>query len=78
MNEGDILVTTLTTPAWTPLFAMASGIVADYGGPLSHTSIVAREYDIPAVLGTGGLSKIIKTGQTITVDLLEIIDANWD
>lgn len=68
MKEGDILVTTLTTPAWTPLFAMASGIVADYGGPLSHTSIVAREYDIPAVLGTGGLSKIIKTGQTITVD----------
>jgi rifampicin phosphotransferase len=68
MDQGDILVTSMTTPAWTPLFALASGIVADFGGPLSHTSIVAREYGIPAVLGTGGLSKIIKTGQTITVD----------
>jgi pyruvate,water dikinase len=47
---------------------MASGIVTDFGGPLSHSSIVAREYGIPAVLGTGGLSKIIKSGQRITVD----------
>lgn len=68
LEQGDILVTSMTTPAWTPLFAMAGGIVTDFGGPLSHSSIVAREYGIPAVLGTGGLSKIIKTGQTITVD----------
>lgn len=68
MKQGEILVTSMTTPAWTPLFAMASGIVTDFGGPLSHSSIVAREYGIPAVLGTGGLSKIIKSGQTITVD----------
>lgn len=68
MEEGDILVTSMTTPAWTPLFAMASAVVTDYGGPLSHSSIVAREYGIPAVLGTGGLSKIIHSGQIITVD----------
>ncbi len=47
MKPGDILVAKITTPAWTPLFAMASGIVTDVGGPLSHRSIVAREYGEP-------------------------------
>lgn len=68
MEKGEILVTAMTTPAWTPLFALAKGIVTDFGGPLSHSSIVAREYNIPAVLGTGGVSKRIKSGQTILVD----------
>ena len=52
MRPGEVLVARMTTPAWTPLFAMASGVVTDVGGPLSHSSIVAREYGIPAVLGT--------------------------
>ncbi len=68
MKPGDILVASITTPAWTPLFAMASAIVTDIGGPLSHSSIVAREYGIPAVLGTGVASRRIHSGQTITVD----------
>ncbi len=68
MKPGDILVAPLTTPAWTPLFARASAIVTDVGGPLSHGSIVAREYGIPAVLGTGAATKRIHSGQTITVD----------
>jgi pyruvate,water dikinase len=68
MRSGDILVAPLTTPAWTPLFARASAIVTDVGGPLSHGSIVAREYGIPAVLGTGGATKRIHSGQRITVD----------
>ncbi len=68
MNAGDILVAPLTTPAWTPLFARAAGIVTDVGGPLSHGSIVAREYSIPAVLGTGAATTQIVTGQVITVD----------
>jgi len=68
MKAGDILVAPLTTPAWTPLFARASAIVTDVGGPLSHGSIVAREYGIPAVLGTGAATKRIQSGQTITVD----------
>jgi pyruvate,water dikinase len=68
MKPGDILVAGITTPAWTPLFAMASGVVTDIGGPLSHGSIVAREYGIPAVLGTGIATKTIQSGQTITVD----------
>jgi phosphoenolpyruvate synthase/pyruvate phosphate dikinase len=68
MRPGDILVAGITTPAWTPLFAMAAGVVTDVGGPLSHGSIVAREYGIPAVLGTGVATKRIHSGQTITVD----------
>jgi phosphohistidine swiveling domain-containing protein len=68
MRPGDVLVAGTTTPAWTPLFAMASAVVTDIGGPLSHGSIVAREYGIPAVLGTGVATRRIRSGQTITVD----------
>ena len=50
------------------LFVMASAIVTDLGGPLSHSSIVAREYGIPAVLATGIATRRITDGQTITVD----------
>ena len=68
MQPGDILVAAITTPAWTPLFALATAVVTDIGGPLSHSSIVAREYGIPAVLGAGVATKRIHSGQTITVD----------
>lgn len=68
MNPGEVLVARITTPAWTPLFAMASAVVTDVGGPLSHGSIVAREYGIPAVLGTGMATQRIRNGQLITVD----------
>jgi pyruvate,water dikinase len=68
MRPGDVLVAGTTTPAWTPLFAMASAVVTDIGGPLSHGSIVAREYGIPAVMGTGVATRRIQSGQTVTVD----------
>jgi pyruvate,water dikinase len=68
MRAGDILVARITTPAWTPLFALAAGIVTDVGGPLSHGSIVAREYHIPAVLGTGVATERIRTADRVTVD----------
>jgi pyruvate,water dikinase len=68
MKPGAVLVAGTTTPAWTPLFAMASAVVTDIGGPLSHGSIVAREYGIPAVMGTGVATKRIQNGQVITVD----------
>jgi pyruvate,water dikinase len=68
MVPGDVLVASITTPAWTPLFALASAIVTDVGGPLSHGSIVAREYGIPAVLGTGVATVRIQSGQRVTVD----------
>ncbi len=68
MQPGHVLVAEITTPAWTPLFAMAAAVVTDVGGPLSHGSIVAREYGIPAVMGTGDATRRIRSGQTITVD----------
>jgi pyruvate,water dikinase len=68
MHPGDVLVAVTTTPAWTPLFAMASAVVTDIGGPLSHSSIVAREYGIPAVMATGLATRRIHSGQVITVD----------
>ncbi|HEX6035321.1 MAG TPA: PEP/pyruvate-binding domain-containing protein [Anaerolineales bacterium] len=68
MRPGDVIVAGITTPAWTPLFARASAIVTDIGGPLSHSSIVAREYGIPAVLATGVATRRVKDGQMITVD----------
>lgn len=68
MRPGEVLVARMTTPAWTPLFAMASGVVTDVGGPLSHSSIVAREYGIPAVLGTGVATQRLKSGRQVKVD----------
>jgi len=58
LQPGDILVCPYTDPTWTPLFAVAAAVVADSGGPLSHAAIVAREYGIPAVLGTGNATSL--------------------
>jgi len=68
MAPGSILVSPLTTPAWTQLFAHAVGLVTDVGSILAHGSIVAREYGIPAVLGVGDGTKRIKHGQMISID----------
>ena len=68
MVPGTILVSPLTTPAWTQLFAHAVGLVTDMGSILAHGSIVAREYGIPAVLGVGNGTKRISHGQMITID----------
>ncbi len=68
MAPGSILVSPLTTPAWTQLFAHAVGLVTDMGSILAHGSIVAREYGIPAVLGVGTGTKRIEHGQMITID----------
>lgn len=82
MIPDTILVCTTTTPAWTPLFAQAKGLVTDIGGALAHGSIVAREYGIPAVMGTGVATQRIEDGQRILVDgdagavtLLDEVDA---
>ncbi|MBN1972031.1 MAG: hypothetical protein JW787_00210 [Sedimentisphaerales bacterium] len=68
VRPGEILVAPFTDPGWTPYFVNAAGIVMDMGGLLSHGSIVAREYGIPCVVNVGPATKIIKTGQKITVD----------
>ena len=62
------MVCEMTLPPWVPVFSVAGAIVADVGGVLSHTAIVAREFGVPAVVGTEVGTTAIKTGQTITVD----------
>jgi pyruvate,water dikinase len=68
LQRGDILVAETTAPPWTPLFATAAAIVTDTGGILSHCAVVAREYRIPAVVGTGRATAVIRDGQTLEVD----------
>lgn len=68
MVPETILVCPTTNPAWTPLFAQARGLVTDIGGVAAHGSIVAREYGIPAVMGTGSATRRIATGQVVTID----------
>ncbi len=68
MQKGDVLVCELTDPEWTPLFKLASAVVADTGSELSHAAIVAREFGLPAVLGTGFATQRFSDGQTIRVD----------
>jgi pyruvate,water dikinase len=68
VQPGDVLVCEMTMPAWTPLFATVSAVVADSGGVLSHCAIVAREYGIPCVVGTQVGTQTLKDGQRITVD----------
>jgi pyruvate,water dikinase len=68
LQPGDVLVAVSTEPPWTPLFATASAIVTDSGGVLSHSAVVAREYRIPAVVGTGNATTTFQDGQLIEVD----------
>ena len=68
LQPGEILVCRLTTPPWTPAFASIAALVTDTGGVLAHGAIVAREYAIPAVMGTKIGTRVIQDGQRITVD----------
>jgi pyruvate,water dikinase len=65
---GEILVAQTTTPGWTPLFARACAVVTDTGSVLAHASLVAREYGIPAVVGTGDATRKLLDGMLVTVD----------
>lgn len=65
---GDVLVARATAPAWTPLFARAAAVVTDAGTLAAHASLIAREYGIPAVVGTGDATTRLHTGQLVTVD----------
>lgn len=68
LRHGEILVCPRTDPDWTPLLGVASAIVTDSGGALSHAAVVAREYGIPAVVATGCATRLIQSGQLIRVD----------
>jgi pyruvate,water dikinase len=68
LKEGEILVTESANPAWTPLFATAGALIMEYGGPMSHGGIVAREYGIPAVVGIPSAAETLKDGQRVRVN----------
>ncbi|EWT01748.1 hypothetical protein N865_07610 [Intrasporangium oryzae NRRL B-24470] len=68
LAAGEVLVTSATTPAWTPLFARAAAVVTDGGSLAAHASLVAREYGIPAVVAVGDATQRISDGQRVTVD----------
>jgi rifampicin phosphotransferase len=68
LRGGDVLVCPYTNPAWTPLFQRAAAVVVDTGGIGSHAAIVAREYGIPAVMGSATGTSVLTDGQVVTVD----------
>jgi pyruvate,water dikinase len=68
VRAGEILVCTITSPAWAPIFSKIAATVTDIGGIMSHAAIVSREYGLPAVVGTGTATARITTGQRLRVD----------
>jgi pyruvate,water dikinase len=68
LQPGEILVTTVTNIGWTPLFPRAAAVVTDVGAPLSHAAIVARELGVPAVVGCGNATSVLRTGDRVRVD----------
>jgi len=68
VRAGEILVCTVTSPAWSPIFSKIAATVTDIGGIMSHAAIVSREYGLPAVVGTGTATSRISTGQRLRVD----------
>ncbi len=68
LQPGEIMVCPATDPAWTPLFLAAGGLVTEVGGMMTHGSVVAREYGIPAVVGVSEATSRLVTGQRVRVD----------
>jgi rifampicin phosphotransferase len=68
LHPGEVLIAPFTDAPWTPLFVPAAAVVVETGGVLSHAATVAREYGIPAVVAVKGATRLIRDGQTITVD----------
>jgi len=68
IEEGDILVTKFTDPAWTPVFVSIKGLVTEVGGLMTHGAVVAREYGLPAVVGVDDATKLIKDGDLIRIN----------
>jgi pyruvate,water dikinase len=68
LKKGEILVAPFTDPGWTPLFINAAGVVIEIGGMMTHGSVIAREYGIPAVVSVPGATTILRTGQRIRVN----------
>jgi pyruvate, water dikinase len=70
-EDGSILVTEMTDPDWVPVMSRAIGIITDYGGRTSHAAIVSRELGIPAIVGTGEGTDVLRHGQEVTISCAE-------
>ncbi|MET0752359.1 MAG: phosphoenolpyruvate synthase [Pyrinomonadaceae bacterium] len=70
-KEGEILVTSMTDPAWEPIMKRASAIVTNRGGRTCHSAIISRELGIPCIVGTGNATEILKSGTDVTVSCAE-------
>lgn len=70
-RDDTILVTEMTDPDWVPIMTRARGIITDHGGRTSHAAIVSRELGIPAVVGTGNATQLLKDGQKVTLSCAE-------
>jgi rifampicin phosphotransferase len=68
MKRGAILVTVATDPSWTPLFTLASGVIVEVGGMLSHASTIAREYGLPALANVKGATRLLQTGDRVRLN----------
>lgn len=71
MKRGAILVAPATDPSWTPLFTLASGVIVEVGGVLSHASTIAREYGLPALANVKHATKRLKTGDRVRLDAIQ-------
>jgi pyruvate,water dikinase len=67
-HEGEVLVTDMTTPDWVPAMKIAAAVVTNLGGKTCHAAIVSRELGVPCIVGTEKATKVLKDGQTVTVD----------
>lgn len=70
-KEGEILVTSMTDPAWEPIMKRASAIVTDRGGRTCHSAIISRELGIPCIVGSGDATEILRSGTDVTVSCAE-------
>jgi pyruvate, water dikinase len=75
-KEGDILVTSMTDPAWEPIMKRASAIVTDRGGRTCHSAIISRELGLPCIVGTGNATEVLHTGTNVTVSCAEGAQGN--
>jgi rifampicin phosphotransferase len=80
VEPGEILVAPTTDPGWTPLFMTIGGLVTETGSPMAHGPTVAREYGIPAVICVRDATRLIRTGQVVSIDgaagTVEVEDAD--
>ena len=68
VSRGEVLVCATTTPAWTPLFPSLAALLTDTGGILCHAAVVAREYNLPAIVGAEQATRAIPDGALVRVD----------